>query len=58
MFGFFQSVFVHCVKRILYIFVQNGSTPLLGAALFGNLHIVMELIEKMNADVLAQTTVC
>ena len=58
MFGFLQSVFVYCVRCILYIFVQNGITPLLGAALFGNLHIVRELIEKMNADVLAQTTVC
>ena len=58
MFGFLQSVFVYCVKSILYAFVQNGITSLLSAAWFGHLHIVRDLIEKMNADVLAQTTVC
>ena len=58
MFGFLQSVFVYCVRCILYILLQNGYTPLLDAALFGHLHIVRDLIEKMNADVLAQTTVC
>ena len=37
--------------------VQDGSTPLHNAARYGCLHIVRELIEKMNADILAQTFV-
>ena len=37
--------------------LQNGFTPLHGAARHGCLHIVRELIEKMNADILAQTSV-
>ena len=38
--------------------LQAGFTPLLSAAQYGHLHIVRELIEKMNADLLAQTSVC
>ena len=37
--------------------VQNGFTSLHGAAHFGYLHIIRELLEKMNADILAQTSV-
>ena len=53
-----HAVCLYLLCQVHIVLVQNGSTPLLGAALFGHLHIVRELIEKMNADVLAQTTVC
>ena len=42
---------------VKYCPLQEGWAPLHSAALNGNLHIVRELTEKMNADVLAQKPV-
>ena len=49
---------VTCCDGVHAVCVQTGFTPLLSAAQYGHLHIVRELAEKMNADLLAQTSVC
>ena len=46
-----------CYHYVKYCPLQKGWVPLHSAALNGNLHIVRELTEKMNADVLAQKPV-
>ena len=40
------------------LFLQTGWTPFHIAARNGHLHIVRELVEKLNADVLATKPVC
>ena len=47
-----------CCDGLHAAFIQTGYTPLHCAARFGHLHIVRELTEMMNADVLTQQPVC
>ena len=47
-----------CCDGLHTVFIQTGYTPLHWAAQYGHLHIVRELTEMMNADVLAQQPVC
>ena len=47
-----------CCDGLHTVFIQTGYTPLHWAAQCGHLHIVRELTEMMNADVLAQKPVC
>ena len=54
------EVFTHSMlwRLLTYRPLQDGWPPLHCSARYGHLHILKELIEKMNADVLVQKPVC
>jgi len=54
------EVFTHSMlwRLLIYRPLQDGWAPLHYSARYGHLHIVKELIEKMNADLLVEIPVC
>ncbi len=53
-----NSTVWHMLYHFRHLSLQDGWSPVHVAACSGHLHIVRELVEKLNADVLATKPVC
>ena len=53
-----NSTVCHMLYHFRQLSLQDGWSPVHVAARSGHLHIVRELVEKLNADVLATKPVC